>query len=268
MGMGEIKINDTVGISGALQRALNRGTVSTIVGLAAFNSTSACSGFFAYGGLVTSTGTYSHVVGGYSSTQNQLGYSKGVLTTSTGANQVLQLRVGSLTQGAGLSCGNTKFSGGGGRGTITFCLPTYATGQNLFIGYSGVAAPVTGDPITWIESASPKLPCLGIVKQDVDSTLFFVYRVNGGLGSVTKVNIGIKPNINAVYRLQIYISPDSKYYMELEVLSKTGTSVYTISPTTNVPSVGTRMIPFIYANNVSTTTAIQLGIINVTEEIY
>ena len=84
----------------------------------------------------------------------------------------------------------------------------------------------------------------------------------------TKVNTGIIPNAEDVYRLTVYIAPNSTYYMQLEVLSKTGTKTVVINPTTAIPPVGSRMVSYQAVNNGVVGGIISYGIIQVMEEIY
>jgi hypothetical protein len=133
------------------------------------------------------------------------------------------------------------------------------------LGYIGGTAlgALTGDPSTFIGSSSS----LMLVKDAGDATLFFMHTNVSG-AAPTKVNTGITPNAEDVYRLTVYIAPNSTYYMQLEVLSKTGTQTIVINPTTAIPAVGSRMVSYQAVNNGAVGGAVSYGIIQVMEEIY
>lgn len=265
MGMSAVRIVDTVSIPAALQRAINAQITSTVIAFNAANPPTSFSytGNYTYPGMMTfaGTGTYSCVATAYNSTMQYLNYNFGRLTSGTGANASAVLRTGSNTQTAGLICGNTKFSGGGGRGTFNFCLPTYNIAERLFVGYRTTTSEITTDP-----SSLTSTPFLALAKDAADTTLQFMHSSGGG--SVTKVNTGITANNEDLYRLTVYIAPNSKFYMQLEVLSKTGTQVVVINPTTNVPAVSSKLVQYQGVNNAAIGSAISYGIIQSTEEVY
>jgi len=84
----------------------------------------------------------------------------------------------------------------------------------------------------------------------------------------TKVSTGITPNAEDVYRVTVYVAPNSAYYIQLEVLNKNRITVRTFNPTTNVPAVSTKLYPMQWINNATTGAAIQYGFIYAMEEIY
>jgi hypothetical protein len=268
-GIGSIKISDTFTMPSELQRAVSLQSTSTLFPVGTSNTaTAGSSGAFTYGGLVqTFVGTYSFVPSSYNSTIQQINYNKGRYTTGTGANARALIRISSLAQGVGLLCGDSRWSGGAGKGTLTFCLPDYAAGEAIFFGYSTNTNAVTTEPSFFL-TANPSLPCLAVGKDEADSTFHFFHNSNGPNVAPTKVDIGVTPNSNDVYRVTVYVTGASIFYIKFEVITKTGITTYICNPTTNIPPIGTRIIPFMYVNNRATATAVSWGLIAVTEETY
>ena len=262
MGMAALRLLDTVSIPAALQRAINAQTASLMFpvfpGLTFTNN-------YLYTGMLSTVGTPSYVVAAYNSTIQHFNWNKYLLTTASGANSNALIRTTGITNSAGIICGNTKFSGGGGRGTFTFSFPAYLSTERIMIGYvgAGVAA-ISADPSSMVGSTASLL----LIKDAADATLSFMHTNTSG-GAATKVNTGITPNSEDVYRLTVYIAPNSTFYMQLEVLSKSAaTRVVTINPTTNIPPVGSRMVSYQGVNNGSVGGIVSYGIIQVMEEIY
>jgi hypothetical protein len=258
MGMGAIRINDTVSIPAALQRAINAQITSTILPASSITYNNN----FTHGGLMAAVGTYSLSFGAYSSTQQQLQYNKGNYTTTTTANNSALIRASNAAQTIGIITGNTKFSGGGGRGTFTFALPSYNSGQRIFFGYGTTTSANITDPSTFLNN----VPTLGVGKDAADSTLHFMY--SSTVGGLQKVNTGIVPNSENVYRVTVYISPNSGYYIQIESISKNRTTTRVLNPTSNVPATGIKLVPYHYINNAATGVAITFGLIQTMEEIY
>jgi hypothetical protein len=264
MGMGAVRINDTVSIPAALQRAINAQTTSSIIPFNVNNPPSALSYTGSYNWFKVVSTTYgTPVTNAYSATIQHLNYPKAQFATGAGANATAAIRTGNTDGACGLVCGNTKFSGGGGRGTFTFAFPTYASTQRIMIGYSERIDALSGDPSAFLTGYSN----LMIIKDATDSTLFFSH--NSGAATTTKVNTGIKPNNEDVYRLTVYIAPNSTFYAQLEVMSKTAApTVVTINPITNVPPVGDKLVQQQAVNNGTVGGIIVYGFIQHMEEVY
>lgn len=262
MGMAALRLLDTVSIPAALQRAINAQTVGTI---------------FPLGGTVAYTGMFQQATSGmfqvqvatnvayggtYDAVNQQQNYTKVLYSTSTAANNVFFLRTVSLTVGAGIMVGATANSGGSGRGTFTFALPSYNSGQRIFIGYSTSLTQIisTADP-----SAAASIAMLALAKDAGDATLSWLY--NDGSGTPIKVSTGITPNQNDVYRLTVYVSPKGRCYMQLEVMNKTNNTVLVVNPTTDIPA-GVKIVPQINVSNASTGAVCTYGLIQFIEEIY
>lgn len=269
MGMSSLVLVDTVAIPAALQRALNAQLTSTIAGVnAGVNGFDRTGSFmttsnviFSFGSPVN-LGTYTPSYSAYNATIQQFNYVRGVVKVAVGTNQVFWIRVGNSAGTSGIICGNTKFSGGGGRGTFMFSLPTYAAGERMFVGYSTSNGVPSGDPSAFLNG----IATLGLGKDAADTTLQFMYASAGGV--IQKVSTGVTPNNEDVYRVTVYVSPSSNYYIQLEVLNKNRTTVRVINPTSFVPAVGTKLVLLQYLNSASTGVQVEWGQILTMEEIY
>lgn len=264
MGMSSLVLVDTVAIPAALQRALNAQITSTLMPNTTILTGAGATGNYSIDAPVSIMAGAStiNVVGAYNSTIQHFNYTKIVITTSTSANQTVGIRTNSTIKPLGIICGNTKFSSGGGRGTFTFALPTYNAGQRIFVGYNTVVGTPLTDPTTFLGAGN----ALGVGKDATDTELQFFYGNN--VTTPTKVSTGITPNAEDVYRVTVYVAPNSRYYIQLEVLNKNRITVRTFNPTANVPPVSTKLFPMQYINNATTSAAIQYGFIYATEEIY
>ena len=267
MGMGAVRINDTVSIAAALQRAVNAQTISTMLPSVAATFNLAFTGGFTpvSGQLPAPSGTNAIVASAASSIQH-LKLTKTVFTTGSGVNSACSLRVTSLAAYSGLVGGTTKFSRGGGRGTFTFSFPTYASTERIMVGYlSGLTDNFSGEPSAVIAGAG----ALMLIKESTDTTLFFYHKALNALpAAISKVNTGVVPNNEDVYRLTVYVSPTSTYYMQLEVLSTTGTRTIVINPTTNIQPPSSKFVSYQGVNNGTVSGAVSYGLIQMMEEIY
>lgn len=259
MGMSALTLVDTVSIPAALQRAINSQVTNSI--LATTNN-------YTYLGTFTAVNTTATATGGavttraasWSLTQQQLGYTLSLSTTSAAAGGTAGLYVASIASGPGIVCGNSKFSGGGGRGTFMFCLPVFISTHRLFVGYNQNTSNLAGDPSAFSG------PLLGISKDAGETTLQFIH--SSGASSPTKVNTGITPNNDDVYRVTVYVAPNSTFYLQLEVMNKNGVQTYILNPTTNVPAVGQRLIMRQTSGTGLAGGIVTYGFISFMEEIY
>lgn len=268
MGMGAVRINDTVSIPAALQRAINTQITGSILPLESGNFiqfTGTYAGSFPGTITITSSPALAYVNSTYSSTSQQAMYSKLVISTTALANISASIRVGSASKSMGLLTGNTKFSGGGGRGTFMFCLPSYNAGERIGVGYTTQLSAITTDV-----SALIGVPLLFVGKDAADSTFNFFHGNNLGGVAPTKVAIPVTPNQNDVYRVTVYVAPNSTFYMQFEVISKTGAiQTFVLNPTTDIPAVGSpKMVAAQFVNSAATGVAVTYGLIQHIEEIY
>ena len=266
MGMSSLVLVDTVAIPAALQRALNAQITSTLMPNTTILTGAGATGNYSIDAPIsimpTTSPLVTNVVGAYNSTIQHLNFTKLIITTQTTSNISAGMRVNSNLKPIGLITGNTKFSGGGGRGTFTFSFPTYNAGQRIFIGYSVLFSQPNTDPSTFLQANSG----IGIGKDATDTELQFFHSNN--VTTPTKVSTGITPNAEDVYRVTVYVAPNSTYYIQLEVLNKNRITARALNPITNVPPVGIKLYPMQYINNATTGAAIQYGFIYATEEIY
>jgi hypothetical protein len=267
MGMSALAIVDTVSIPAALQRSLNAQITSTLMPNTTVLTGAGATGNYSIGAPIsimpTSSPLVTNVVGSYNSTIQHFNYTKLVITTQTSPNIPAGIRTNSNIIPLGIICGNTKFGGGGGRGTFTFSFPTYNSGQRIFVGYSVLFSQQNTDPTNFLQANSG----LGVGKDATDTELQFFHSNNLSV-TPTKVSTGITPNAEDVYRVTVYVAPNSAYYIQLEVLNKNRITVRTFNPTTNVPAVSTKLYPMQWINNATTGAAIQYGFIYAMEEIY
>lgn len=265
MGMGAVRINDTVSIPAALQRAVNAQHTSTMLpAIAATYNLVFTGGFHPVSGQIAAPSGTNAVVASAPSSIQHLNLTKTVFTTGSPANSACSLRVTSLGAYSGLIGGTTKFSKGGGRGTFTFSFPTYLSTERIMVGYlSTTTTPnFSGEPTTAIGLSG----ALMLIKESTDTTLFFYHKALNG--AATSVNTGVVPNNEDVYMLTVYVSPTSTYYMQLEVLSRTGTRVITLNPTTNIQPPSSKFVSYQGVNNGTVGGAVSYGLIQMMEEIY
>jgi hypothetical protein len=265
--MSEIMIVDTTSIPSALQRSLNTQLYSeatpNITALAQTGSfTSSATS------LLTRRGAYSIAPQTYNATNTQSNYARGILATTTAANQSVLVRTGNLTgTPVGIICNTSQYGRGSGRGTFTFSLPAYNAGEFLFYGYTTFVADVVSTPSTLFASL---LAGVGLGKDDVDTELQFMYFSTFPAGLV-KVSTGVTPNSEDVYRFTVYISPVSEYYLQLEVInnnSPTVTKVFKVNATNPNKPNQPKLVPMLMVGNLSTGVSVSVGLIKLTEEIY
>jgi hypothetical protein len=265
--MSEIMIVDTTSIPSALQRSLNTQLYSeatpNITALAQTGSFTNSST-----SLRTMRGAYTLAPQTYNLTNTQSNYARGILATSSAANQSVLIRTGALTgTPVGIICNTTQYGRGGGRGTFTFSLPAYNAGEFLFYGYTTFVADIVSTPSTLFASS---LAGVGIGKDDVDTELQFMYFSTFPAGLV-KVSTGITPNSEDVYRITIYVSPISEYYIQLDVINNnapTVTKTFKVNAANPNKPNQPKLVPMLMVGNLSTGVSVSVGLIKMTEEIY
>jgi hypothetical protein len=142
---------------------------------------------------------------------------------------------------------------------VTFGCPTYVNTQRFFIGYSQFSAALNGlaDPSSFINS-------IAIIKDVSDTTFNFFFR--GLLGS-TKINTGITPAVNGVYRATIFIpSVGTTAYMNFQEIGTNTVSSASISNSSTIPPVGTNLYPHMMVGNGATLGAVNISLIQMHEE--
>lgn len=143
---------------------------------------------------------------------------------------------------------------------LTFGLPTYKTDQRIFMGYSNVAAtmPQNVDP-------SNNLNSIAIIKDQGDTNFQFFFR---GAAGLTKVDTGITPVLNGVFRVTIYIpSTGAQAFINIQQILPNTITTAVESNNTTIPIPGTYLYPHFMANTGGlTATAVNLSFIQMYEE--
>lgn len=266
-GRASVMVIDTSSIPYALQGALNAQQYSTVVpnvsvsgfvrdGLF-FNSSSSS--------ILVSGGTYALATATYNATNTQSNYTRGVIPTAAGANNIAGLRT-TLSQPPGIICPSNKYGRGGGRGTFMFSLPAYLSTQFFYYGYHDNASAAYTTPSTFFSTSNS----VGIGKDVTDTELQFMWSSSFPAG-VQKVSTGITPNSEDVYRITVYISPIGEYYLQLEVINNNAPTVvriYKVSKTDPYKPVAPKLMFAYFIGNGAAGGVISYGLIKLTEEIY
>lgn len=195
----------------------------------------------------------------YDATNLLPNYARYALLTATTASSYAEVRTS--IAGKGSVMGNAAY-GAGCKLVHTFGLGAYNASERLFFGYVGSA-------LTWSTNIDPsaQINTFGLGKDVGDST--FQWMTNDGLGIATKTNTTVVPNVNNVYRLTIYVPPNSTtIYMQLEVITKTTITNYTYSTSSDIPAINTLIYQRMYINNAATGAAVSIMMIQIEEELY
>jgi hypothetical protein len=253
-GIDEVHLIPSIGIESILQSSL----AQKIVGRLYVNSAS-----------VTSDGFWTSAIGfagsgvlhtrSLDATNLLPNYMYNSWTTGAGAN--LNVAVYYSLAGRAAMVGSNTY-GGQSKLTITFGLPTYASTQRMFAGYSGVA-----NQLLTTQNVSNNPNIIGVGKDAFDSTFQIMY--NGGSGSASKVDTGITPNSNDVYRATVFLpSNGTASYVTFERLTRSSVTIFTSSNTNKVPVPGTLMYFHLAANTGTGTTPVVMCYIQAIEELY
>lgn len=221
---------------------------------------------FAWGQLASSLSTVNPGNGSatitartYDSTNLLPNYSRYGVVTATTSSSYGEIRTS--ISGKGSVMGNAAY-GGGSKLVYTFGLGAYNSGERLFFGYVGSA-------LTWSTNIDPsaQINMFGLAKDAADTT--FQWMENDGSGTATKTSTGVTPNTTDVYRLTVFVpSNATTIYMQLEVLTKTGVTLYTRSASSDLPATGTLIYQRMYINNAATGAAVSIMMIQIEEELY
>lgn len=218
-------------------------------------------GSFDYLGAVTVTGTAD-------SNGSTKTYSAGSVLTNLTRQKITS--AAALNSGAEICMADPKRAaivGSGSQGwgsklTITFGLATYVTTQRIFVGYSqyASASAYNVDPSTLLN-------CAAIIKDanDINFSFFF----NDGTGAGVKIDTGIAPALNGVYRVTVFIpSNGSSFNVNISQINTDSISPQAAynQATTNVPLSGQFLYPHMFASTAASTTAVTMTLINLYEE--
>jgi hypothetical protein len=272
IGRTSVMVVDTSSIPYALQGALNAQQYSSVVPnvTIAGNFSVARDGLFfnaAATSIPVNGTTYTLAHATYNATNTQSNYARGVVPTAAGAGSITGLRT-TLGAPVGIICPTSKHGRGGGRGTFMFSLPAYAATQFFYYGYHDNASASYVTPSTFFNISNS----VGIGKDVTDTELQFMWSSSFPTG-VQKVSTGITPNSEDVYRITVYISPVSDFYIQLEVINNNAPTIVRIykvpSTDPNKPIPPGRKLMFAYfIGNGVTAGAVSYGLIKLTEEIY
>lgn len=233
-----------------------------IIGMAWPGSGSSITASFAWNGYVSSAlGTWSNVNPLANKTYNlgatlpniskQNGVTAAALNSGCEVCMITQVRA--VLVGAAAQAWGVKL-------ILTFGLPTYKTDQRIFMGYSFASSnlPQNTDPST-------NLNCVAVIKDQGDTNLHFFFR---GAAGLTKIDTGITPTLNGVYRVTVFIpSSGGQAFLNLQQILPNTIATATASNTTTIPIPGTYLYPHFMANTGGlSATAVNLSFIQMYEE--
>ena len=210
-------------------------------------------GFYGnWSGAFTQTGSIGYVQKSYDATNLLPNYTYFRLFTAASTNASSEQYMNQTYSSCIL--GNSAY-GAGSKLILVFGLNAYASTERIFAGWinSNAASSSTTDPSAWLNT-------IGLSKDTGDTTFQFCY--NNGSGTATKVNTGVTPNANNIYRLTIFIPSNSTIsYQTLEVITKTSITTYTSSNSAKIPATGLIMYPHQYVNTASGAASVGMGYI-------
>jgi hypothetical protein len=183
--------------------------------------------------------------------------------TTTAANSISGIRF-AATQRHGIQW---EGSNSGAFLQFTFTIPVYNSGMRLFIGYQSSQS---NPPIAATARIDSVLDMVWLGKDVDDTNLQFM--INNASGTASRVNTGIVPSVNNVYRFSIFINSDcSTVRVSLEEITRTTSSMVAttsfIRGVDDLPALGQQSYPAIFINAVATSTAVTVDIINGYEEL-
>jgi hypothetical protein len=183
--------------------------------------------------------------------------------TTTAANNASAIRW-AATQRQGLQW---EASNSGCFFQFTFTTPTWNSGQRFFIGYQPAQ---TGTPIGSTIRIDSILNMIGLGKDSDDTNLQWM--TNGSSGTASRVDTGITPNVNNVYRFSLFINSDcTTAKFTLEEITRTSSNIVSthtlVRGIDNLPGYNTNNYPAVYVNNVASGVVVTLDIINGYEEL-
>jgi hypothetical protein len=209
-------------------------------------------------------GTFARILKSNDALNNLPNYTYGKLTSASGvANSGAELYGNTIGFNAIVS--NNAYAGGG-YAVFVFGLPTYATTQRIFVGYTSANAANfggAGDPSSFLNM-------IGVGKDSSDNTLYFM--CNDSSGIATKINTGITPvALSTVYRLTVsFLAGSNTMHCQLETITNAGITRFAASfgGGSNTPALGTNMLVHAGVNTAASLTAVTIAIIQIYEEQY
>lgn len=258
-GIDELHVSPTIGVESILQNSFGQKLIGSYITSGA--SSIAATGYFAgVIGLINPGNAGSTITARtYDATNLRPNYNYLPITTLVTASSYGETRTN--VAGKGSVIGNAAY-GGGSKYIATFGFGVYNSAQRFFCGYTSTALTITGG------SDPSSLTNIFVLGKDVgDTTLQWMH--NDGSGTATKVDTGITPSTNNVYRLTIFIPSNTNgIYMTLEEMTKTSITYYNYTVTTDYPATGTLMYQRLWVSGAATGVAVSVSMIQIEEELY
>jgi hypothetical protein len=166
------------------------------------------------------------------------------------------------SQASGLIMNDSVY-GGGTLLTMVVGFPAYASTERVFQGYQTSNSAIANNV-----DISTLTNMFGIGKDTGDTNLQWMH--NDGSGTATKVDTGIAVNTNNVYTIELFVPSDSTamYGALYEMTKTTNALISTITASTNIPALGTRLFFQQFISTAAGTASISLAIISTVEENY
>lgn len=260
-GLAQLRWLPQLGIDAPLQRKLGYGTIGSITPSAV--STLFAEGHFSGASIQTNPASTGSNNSGktHSSTSVLSCKTRYVIASVAAINSTALVRMGN-SQASGLIMNDSVY-GGGTLLTMVVGFPVYASTQRVFQGYQTSNSPITNNI-----DISTLTNMFGIGKDTADTNLFWMH--NDAAGTATRVDTTISINTNNVYTIELFVPSNSTaMYGALYEMTKTAnTLVSTITASTNIPAVGTRLFFQQFISTAAGTASISLAIISTVEENY
>jgi len=253
-GIDELHSVPFVGSESIMQSSLGQ----KVTGRWTLNGTTEIAEGF-YTSAISTAGAGSFNLRTYDATNLLPNYMYKKYTAAASANTQSEVYYGFTSRAAMI--GNNTY-GGQAKWVGTFGLPGYVSTQRVFAGYINTFATLTTtvDPSTLLN-------LVGVGKDAADTTLQIMF--NGASGTATKVNTGITPTVNDVYRVTVFLpSSGAASYVTLERFTKSAVTTFNAANSAKIPVAGTLMYMHIVSNSAAASTAPQLAVIHIHEELY
>ena len=260
-GLAQLRWLPQLGIDAPLQRKLGYGTIGSITPSAV--STLFAEGHFSGASIQTNPATTGTNNSGktHSSTSVLSCKNRYVIASAAAINSTALVRMGN-SQASGLIMNDSVY-GGGTLLTMVVGFPVYASTQRVFQGYQTLNAAIANNV-----DISTLTNMFGIGKDTGDTNMFWMH--NDGSGTATRVSTGIAINTNNIYTIELFVPSNSTamYGALYEMTKTTNALISTITASTNIPAVGTRLFFQQFISTAAVAASISLAIISTVEENY
>jgi hypothetical protein len=195
-------------------------------------------------------------------------FTRALASTSTAANQRVLYRASNPVGASFMLVNNGRYTGGG-RMVVKFGVPAYNSGHRHFFGLlaSNSTPDVASSGSLGSVDPSGYTNIVGLGKDAADLTWQIMY--NDASGTATKINTGLTPNSDYVYKLTISVPHrGNTMYVILEEMTDINTvNTYRYVLSSDLPVQGSRLTSVIFNNNLSTTAILNVSLINMTLEM-